>query len=173
MKTTRIILLILIIIGLGLLATEKIWVPKLVNRILEHEGIEVTAFPTVSSINYTNNRYGFSVTLPPSWQGYTVVTGTWTGYTTPAEHGPIFSIRNPLWASSTPRQDIPIMVFTLNEWSAVNSGTMSVSAAPIPPSELGQNAQYVFALPARYNYAYPEGWQEVQSIIQSNPLHAF
>lgn len=32
------VLLVLIIIGLGLLATQKLWVPKLVNIILKHEG---------------------------------------------------------------------------------------------------------------------------------------
>ena len=37
MKTIRIILLILIIIGLALLATQKIWVPKLVDRIISSE----------------------------------------------------------------------------------------------------------------------------------------
>lgn len=34
MKALRIFLLVLIIIGIGLLATQKIWVPKLVDRIL-------------------------------------------------------------------------------------------------------------------------------------------
>lgn len=37
MKTIRIVLLILIIIGLALLATQKIWVPKLVDRIILSE----------------------------------------------------------------------------------------------------------------------------------------
>lgn len=133
-----------------------------------------TPAPAASStVSYVNNQYDFTVTLPADWQGYSIVTSTWTGNATTTLHGPIISIRNPLWTSSTPTQDIPIMVFTLNEWSAVSSGTMPVSAAPIPPSELGANAQYVFALPARYNYAYSQGWQEVQSIVQSNPLHAF
>lgn len=36
-KFLRIFLLILIIIGLGLLATQKIWVPKLVNKIISSE----------------------------------------------------------------------------------------------------------------------------------------
>ncbi len=126
-----------------------------------------------SAVSYVNGEYGFSVALPASWRGYTVATSTWTGYVTPPEHGPIFSIRNPVWATSTPTQDIPIMVFTLDEWSAVSSGTMPVSAAPIAPSELGQNARYAFALPARYDYAFPQDWQEVQSIMQSDPLRAF
>ena len=132
-----------------------------------------TVATTTSTVVYTNSAYGFSFTLPASWERYTIVTSTWTGYPPPVTHGPMISIRSPLWTAAVPTQDIPIMVFTLAEWSAVSSGTMSVSAAPIPPSELGRNSRYVFALPARYNYAYPAGFEEVQSILDGNPLHAF
>jgi len=37
MKAARIFLLVLIIVGIGLLLTQKIWVPKLVNKILLSE----------------------------------------------------------------------------------------------------------------------------------------
>jgi len=37
MKAIRIFLLVLIIIGLGLLITQKIWVPKLVAKIIAAE----------------------------------------------------------------------------------------------------------------------------------------
>ena len=37
MKIIRIFLLVLIIIGIGLLITQKIWVPKIVDRILKSE----------------------------------------------------------------------------------------------------------------------------------------
>lgn len=37
LRGVQIFLLVLIIIGLGLLATNKIWVPKLVDKILEHD----------------------------------------------------------------------------------------------------------------------------------------
>jgi len=37
MKSIRIFLLVLIVIGLGLLFTQSMWVPKLVNRIVERE----------------------------------------------------------------------------------------------------------------------------------------
>jgi hypothetical protein len=45
MKTIRIILLILIIIGIGLLATERIWVPKLVDYIISSE-VQPIVIPT-------------------------------------------------------------------------------------------------------------------------------
>ncbi|MFA5841141.1 MAG: hypothetical protein WC847_02635 [Candidatus Paceibacterota bacterium] len=36
-KTLRIFLLVLIIIGIGLIATQKFWVPKLVEKMLSSE----------------------------------------------------------------------------------------------------------------------------------------
>ncbi len=176
-KTTITILILSILIIVG-----GIWYYEVQSGTSTTPPVTQTPPPAASStVSYTNNEYGFTVTLPADWQGYTIVTSTWSGTGDegcpaagcPQVTGPIISIRNPLWTSSTPTQDIPIMVFTPSEWSAVNAGTMAVSAAPIPPSELGQNAQYVFALPARYNYAYPQGWQEVQTIIAGNPLQAF
>ena len=62
------------------------------------------------------------------------------------------------------------MVFTLAEWDQVRQSRLTVGAAPIPPSELGRNATYVFALPARYNYAFPTGYEEVAKILEGNPL---
>jgi hypothetical protein len=46
-----------------------------------------------------------------------------------------------------------------------------VSAAPIPPSELGRNSSYVFALPARYNFAFLPGYEAVDKLLQGKPLH--
>lgn len=125
-----------------------------------------------TAVQYVDTYYGFTFTLPASWAGYSIVTSTWTGDSQPPVHGPIISIRNPSWTASNPTQDIPVMIFTQSEWAAVSTGTIAVSAAPIPPSELGQNTLYVFALPARYNFAYPTGYQEVETIIAGNPLHA-
>ena len=106
--------------------------------------------------------------------------GSITGYLTNCPTGncatstiPELTIRNPQWTLANNWQGIPIIIFTPDQWSAVLAANLSVSAAPIPPSELGSNTQYVFALPARYNYAYPEGWQEVQTILQGNPLQGF
>ncbi len=58
MKTTRIILLILIIVGLGLLITQKVWVPKLVARIISSEGLP-TVIPAPmpqANVTLTNGR---------------------------------------------------------------------------------------------------------------------
>jgi hypothetical protein len=65
------------------------------------------------------------------------------------------------------------MVFNIPQWDALNRFEFHIGAAPIGPSELGRNSQYVFALPARYNYAYAEGWEEVEQILQGAPLQTF
>jgi len=140
------------------------------------------AAPSATSIEYTNSQYGFTFTLPDDWKGYTVLTETWTGNTYnasdpsatyPPVQGTELVIRNPNWTTANNWQDIPIMIFTPAQWTAVSNESLSVGAAPIAPSELGSNSNYVFALPARYNYAFPTGWQEVATIMQGNPLHAY
>ena len=134
---------------------------------------------TTTTIEYQNTEYGFTVALPQSWKGFSVVTDTWKGTVVngsqgdvATEQGPLINIRHPLWTTTTPRQDIPVMVFTLAQWEKVQQEKLSVSAAPIPPRELGRNATYVFALPARYNFAFLPGNEEVEQIINSNALRA-
>ena len=131
---------------------------------------------TPSAVEYQNTQYGFSFTLPSGWQGYTIVTGTWEGNNVASgkvtETGPMISIRHPQWTAQNPRQDIPILVFTIDQWNSLQKETFHIGAAPIPPSELGRNSKYVFALPARYNYAFPTGYQEVEKILEGHPLKA-
>lgn len=128
---------------------------------------------------YTNKQYGFSFCLPQSWRGFAVDTSQWDGRFLDGDtagpprliHGPELFIRHPLWTAAHPRQDIPILVFTHAQWQLAKDEKLAVSAAPIGPSELGHNRSYVFALPPRYNFAYPTGWQEVQDILDHHPLH--
>jgi hypothetical protein len=128
---------------------------------------------------YTNTQYGFSFSLPESWKGYSIVNDKWEGLSlesqnqgTVVETGPLLSIRHPEWTDQNPRQDIPIMVFTLEQWNSLQQEKFHIGVAPIGPSELGRNSRYVFALPARYNFAFPQGYEEVEDILNSNPLHA-
>ncbi|BCX16113.1 MAG: hypothetical protein KatS3mg098_342 [Candidatus Parcubacteria bacterium] len=144
------------------------------------KNLEMVSPTNPISVEYVNNQYGFKFTLPSSWKGYSIVTSKWEGYA-PAgpegeiitEEGPTISIRHPQWTSQNPRQDIPIMVFTSSQWNSLEQGKFHIGAAPINPTELRRNSKYVFALPARYNYAFPEGWEEVEQILQSYPLQTF
>ena len=131
---------------------------------------------------YSNTNYGFDFSLTVSWKGYSIIEDKWTGQMLDAQdraelsaqiEGPKIIIRHPLWTEEVPRQDIPIMIFNLTQWNLIQQEKLSVGAAPIGPSELGRNKDYVFALPARYNFAYPIGFEEVQQIIESKALHTF
>ncbi|MBP1743818.1 MAG: hypothetical protein H6Q58_796 [Firmicutes bacterium] len=137
-------------------------------------------YQTGVKILYRNSDYGFAFLLPKSWSGYTIITENWQGQSLEGstngqitETGPKLLIRHPQWVPANPRQDIPIMVFTIAQWDLVQQEKMSVGAAPMPPSELGRNSTCVFALPARYNYAFPAGFEEVEQILEENPLKPF
>ncbi len=129
------------------------------------------------SLNYANTQYGFSLTLPASWQGYTITTDTWQGNKTnppgseasesTIETGTTIIINNP--NADTTGQRIPVMVIPLNQWADIDSGTVSTSAAPFSPSELGRNAAYVFALPPRYDFSFdtPEHMTEAVTFLKT------
>ena len=125
---------------------------------------------------YRNADYGFEIALPDSWKGYQVLQAKWEGVAirdaATVATGPLISIRHPSWTAQNPRQDIPIQVFTMAQWNSLQAGEFHIGAAPIGPKELGRNANYVFALPARYNFAFPTGYEEVEQILAGNPLKA-
>lgn len=128
-------------------------------------------------IIYENKDYGFKFSLPAGWENYKIIIDKWEGRSADEEPekietGPLISIRHPLWTAENPRQDIPIMILTVKQWEALQKGEFHIGAAPIGPTELGRNSGYVFALPARYNYAFPEGFEEVEKILQAKPLVA-
>jgi hypothetical protein len=129
------------------------------------------------TIEYRDVLYRFTFTLPASWKGYTILHEEWKGGNNNGsgdfERGPIITLRHPKWTRDNPRQDIPIMIFTLAQWKAIEAEELFVSAAPIGPGELARNRKYVFALPPRYNFAEVDGIEEVKKIIDSNPLHTF
>ncbi len=140
----------------------------------------VSVNTVATTTEYRNTQYSFGFTLPLSWTGYTIVTSTWQGNSLDAkgqnhasETGPEISIRNPKWTTAVPTQDIPIMVFTLAQWNDMQADKFHIGAAPIGPSELGRNGKYVFGLPARYNFAFPAGFEEVDHLIQFHNFHTF
>ncbi len=144
------------------------------------DAVTLGEYPTSEGIVYRNAEYGFTFSLPASWEGYEIVTEEWEGTAIEgsaeedgiAETGPMILIRHPQWTSEDPRQDIPVMVFTSAQWEALQQRDFSVGAAPVGPRELDRNSGYVFALPARYNFAFPTGYKEVEDILEGNPLQA-
>ena len=136
--------------------------------------------PVPLGISYVNAEYSFSISLPETWEGYMVIEDEWEGFEVNSTFekpapitGPLISIRHPDWEYKSPRQDIPIMVFTLAQWNDMKADKFHIGAAPINPSEIGRNSKYVFAIPARYNFAYLTGYEEVEQILTGDNFKAF
>lgn len=167
-KELKVLLIALIVVGLGIVV-YGISVIVIKNRSANKKSSSI--------IEYRNTQYGFSFSLPESWKGYSIVEDKWEGSAlggdVTVEQGPIILIRHPQWTLANPRQDIPIMILSLDQWSSLQLEQFHIGAAPFRPQELGRNSNYVFALPARYNYAFPTGFEEVEQILENNPLDAF
>jgi hypothetical protein len=131
----------------------------------------------LSGVVYENKDYGFEINLPESWREYSVVVNRWEGLGLPGDavvtDGPMISLRHRAWTEEEQRQDIPIMILTTKQWDDLNQEKFHIGAAPIGPSELGRNANFVFALPARYNYAFLPGYEEVEQIIQRKSFRVY
>lgn len=146
------------------------------------DDVSLGDYEDTASISCDVADYGFRVHLPETWTGYSVLEEKWEGYRLdaqgnvekdPSVTGPLVIIRHPKWTEDNPRQDIPVMVFTHAQWEALQKDEFHIGAAPVNPTELGRNSDYVFALPARYNYAFPEGYEEVEGIIESGAFETF
>lgn len=153
------------------LVVEKVGERWLINDVAL--GVEELS----DSITYKNTEYGFTFNLPKTWMNYSIVTDKWEGLAISTsnseevtETGPMISIRHPQWTAENPRQDIPIMIFTIEQWDSLQQEKFHIGAAPIGPRELNRNEKYVFALPARYNFAFPNGYEEVEQILEGKPL---
>ncbi|MBP9821887.1 MAG: hypothetical protein KBC81_00335 [Candidatus Pacebacteria bacterium] len=163
-----------------ILALPGVMTPEQEDKIFDQMLTTFKSKDSASSIIYKNNQYGFSIPLTSAWKGYTVLNSQWEGAylndNNKTIRGPKIILRHPQWATSSMREDLPVMIFTLDEWrrvtnDKVSDDNISVGAAPIPPSILGQNSKYVIALPARYNFDSKAGWEEVDKLAHS--LEAF
>ncbi|WWS87568.1 hypothetical protein V6B14_18760 [Sporosarcina psychrophila] len=52
----------------------------------------------------------------------------------------------------------------------ITAGEVPYRAAPIGPKELNRNEKYVFAIPARYDFAFLTDYEEVEQILEGKPL---
>ena len=127
-------------------------------------------------LRYHNSQYDLTFFLPASWKGYSVLIQQWdaelrsTDYqkVIGSERGPIVLLRHPQWKTNDSYQDIPIIVFTQQQWEGEHQGKFFPYAGGII-YEMWHNRKYVFGEYSRYN-AYDEvkGWKEADDIIATN-----
>jgi len=126
-------------------------------------------------LRYQNTKYGLTFYLPASWKGYSLLLQEWQTDTNlvdqggPSERGMMISIRHPQWTQSDPYQDIPIVVFSRNQWTALKKGGLwpNLYAGGVM-DEMWHNDRYVFALNSRYTWGELKGWEEVTRIVSRN-----
>jgi hypothetical protein len=133
--------------------------------------------PAGLPIRYHNAQYDLTVFLPASWKGYSVRTQQWAGETYSPEkdtkvvlaRGPLIVLRNPLWKMHDSYQDMPIYIFTRQQWNDIHDGKYSAVGAGGVIYELWHNDQYVFGMHSRYNSDDSvNGWKDVQQIVHQN-----
>ncbi|MEA2098224.1 MAG: hypothetical protein U9P70_04095 [Patescibacteria group bacterium] len=127
---------------------------------------------TADWMTYSNKKYGFEITLLESWKGYKVFEKLWNGTTLDGHsvkyEGPKIIIRNPKWSEYETWQDIPMLVFTKDEWRLIEANNLNIFTAPIAPKKLGENNRYVFALPPRWiGFTNTLGQNEAQKIVET------
>ncbi len=134
---------------------------------------QLTSLP----IRYDNAQYGFTFYLPVNWQGYSILTQQWEGETYLPEkdvdvvlaRGPIIVLRNPQWKTDNLYQDIPVYIFTRQQWDYINLGKYDAAGAGGLIYELWHNDKYVFGMHSRYNADDSvNGWKEIQDIVNQN-----
>jgi hypothetical protein len=121
---------------------------------------------------YTNNDYGFSISFPDSWKGYSVEINSWNGYLVNDNNtkysGVKIVFKNPQSTTNQPWQDIPVMIITPDIWKLIEQEKIAVSAAPIGPSKIGENQKYIFATPPRwYGFTDAIGIEEALNIVKT------
>lgn len=115
-----------------------------------------------TSSMYNNQEYRFTLDLPESWNGFSATT-------TIISDGVQVTLRHPMWTKESARADIPILIYPLVTWTKWEESNFEgyKTAAPIPPTERGRNAKYVFATAPRYNFSFLPGFEEVEVIIET------
>lgn len=118
-KFTRIFIIVVIIFLVGAISYSTLM--KKESPITKNPIQKQTEPLPIETLNYTNTEYGFSIALPTTWKGYSIVTEKWNGQVLDGKattdksiklEGPKILIRHPLWTAANPRQDIPVMIFT-------------------------------------------------------------
>ena len=176
-QPTKVQKLIAVVGGIIILALVAcyLYASYLARKNYDLVALEVQKAQTTNrQLVYRDQTFGFSIELPESWRGYSInrikediydVSGTVKVNNGVVSSFEIVELHHPLETAQNPQAKMPIYIFRLNQWPQIERGEWSVGAAPFPPSILGQNSQWIIALPARYNYDFKPGWEEVDELV--------
>ncbi len=129
----------------GIIAKRPITiVVKKIENLWLIDTVTLGKYEENNSTIYKNTQYVFNFSSPENWKNYTIITDEWKGF--------------PLNRQSNEAIETgPIISIRHPQWTNVRTY----------PSWC---LLYVFALPARYNYAFLTGFEDVEDILAENPL---
>jgi hypothetical protein len=106
--------------------------------------------------------------LTEHWDGETYLPAK--GKDVVLARGPIIVLRNPLWKTNDLCQDIPIHVFTRQQWDDIKLGDYNAAGAGGVIYELWHNDKYVFGIHSR-TFGFNDElkyWRETEGIVDRN-----
>lgn len=112
--------------------------------------------PDAAAVTYHDAVYGFTFALTADWKNYSVLHDLWHSEQyderldrdLAVAQGPIIILRHPRWTSASPRQDVPILVFTRDQWQADRQEGVYPGGVV---DEIAHNERYVIAAYSRFN----------------------
>jgi hypothetical protein len=124
--------------------------------------VETPLVSTSTELIYKNDAYSFTMNLQKDWTGYSASTSA-------IKFGNSVTLRHPLWTKENPRMDIPVLVYTVEQWDKWVKTDFEgyPTASPIGPTERGRNIRYVFATAPRYNFSFLTGFEGVEDILKT------
>lgn len=94
--------------------------------------------------------YRFSLMLPESWRGFSILHQTWEVRDSGEMHlnakGPTILVRHPQWTDARTLPDIPVWVFTPKQWQDDVQNHMIAGGFVL---EVGRTDKYVFGVSSR------------------------
>ena len=105
------------------------------------------------SLECKDPDYGFTIMLPESWKGFSILHTTWEVKDSGEKHvnasGPTIIIRHPRWTAARQTQDIPVWACTTKQWE---DGVPYHLIAGGFLLEVGRTDKYVFVVTNRFSW---------------------
>lgn len=167
MNLNKFLKIIIVILGLFIVVFSGYSIYSIVNKAKIENPNQQTDLTV-----YQNKEYGFKLDLPSSWKNYSVIVDFWEGRfldgSEKQTQGSKIIIKNSQSTEAQCWQDLIVLIFNKQEWDMIEQENLSVSAAPIGPQKIGENQNYIFALPPRWvGFTDCLGQDEAQEIMKT------
>lgn len=175
--STLIGIIVIVIMAVLIFGGAFLWLQFKTNRFdfrAEPVPNEKLISQTADWKTYTNTEYGFEISFPDSWIGYSVTESLWSGFSSDGTidcanycKGAMFIFKNNKLYNEKKFKGIPIMVMSSDIWNLMEQEKILYGAGPVNPGKIGQNGKFVFAMPPRwYGFSDILDSKEIEEILK-------